>query len=421
MDVGWRRLIILLIVLMVRIDHEARRALLPIQATVISQITVEYQVYMPVVVQAQPSMGPVGFNAAVTTVRLDLVVSGLREPTGTAHAGDGSGRLFVLEKAGRIRIVLNDMLLAEPFLDIVPLVGRGGWEQGLLGLAFHPAYRHNGLFYIAYTAPDNSIIVARYSVSNSPNHADAASAITLLSIEKQPTEHNGGQLAFGPDGYLYIGIGDGGLQGDPTGNAQASNTLFGKILRIDVSGDPYAIPPDNPFVQNDQYRPEIWALGLRNPWRFSFDRLTGDLYSGDVGQERYEEINFQPAASRGGANYGWNVMEASQCYLQTTCDKEQFVLPIAEFEHFDEWNAVIGGYVYRGWAQPSLWGAYFFADTWTGRLWALSRPEKGGWSQTMLLERSVMTSSFGEDEAGEIYLTAHDDGDLYRLVAVPRH
>ena len=384
-----------------------------------------YQLFVPAVLQAAQLTVPIvheplPFDPALTTVRLAPVVENLREPTSVMGAGDGSGRLFVTQRPGQIRVIRGDVLTTRAFLDISSLIKTEGPEQGLLGLVFHPDFAHNGLFYVSYTDADNALVIARYHVSSDPEVADSASGLTLLRIPKPTEYHNGGQLAFGPDGYLYIGVGDGGKQGDPDGNAQSPRVLLGKILRIDVnSGSPYAIPPDNPFVNRAPYRPEIWALGLRNPWRFSFDAKTGDLYIGDVGHLRYEEIDFQPPSSRGGENYGWNEMEGLHCY-QPGCDPTLYVLPIAEYEHDGGCNAIIGGEVYRGTAEPSLYGGYFFADACVGHIWSLTRTPEGAWTMTLLIERSPVISSFGTDDEGEVYVVALDIGVLYRLAAEPR-
>ncbi|MBF8285408.1 MAG: hypothetical protein HW378_4323 [Anaerolineales bacterium] len=260
-------------------------------------------------------------------------MSGLDEPVDLKHAGDGSGRLFVIEQPGRIRIVENGELLPDPFLDIEPLVNSRGNEQGLLGLAFYPDYAANGLFFVNYTDVNGDTVVARYAVSaDDPSRADPASAKIILQVDQPFPNHNGGDLVFGPDGYLYIGLGDGGSGGDPQGNGQNLNALLGKMLRIDVNhGDPYAIPPDNPFAGRAGARPEIWAYGLRNPWRYSFDRATGDLYIADVGQNAYEEVDFQPADSRGGENYGWNKYEGFHAYDGGATDG--LTMPVAEYAH----------------------------------------------------------------------------------------
>jgi glucose/arabinose dehydrogenase len=361
------------------------------------------------------------FDPRTTTIRLEPFAGGLRSPTDIVSAGDGSGRLFVVEKAGTIRIVRGGALAPQPFLDITALVGSNGSEQGLLGLAFHPQYRTNGQFYVNYTDKRGNTVVSRYKVSDQPERADAASASLILGVDQPYPNHNGGNLVFGPDGYLYIGLGDGGSAGDPHGNGQNPNALLGKMLRIDVDhGAPYAIPPDNPFVGRSGYRPEVWALGLRNPWRYSFDRATGNLYIADVGQNVWEEVDFQPAGSRGGENYGWNKTEGAHCYPpRAKCDPAAFVLPIGEYSHDKGWS-ITGGQVYRGAAQPALTGAYFFADYCSGQFWSLHRGGDGAWVQTELLKTSVQVSSFGEDEAGEIYVAGLADGRIYHLAAAGR-
>jgi glucose/arabinose dehydrogenase len=361
---------------------------------------------------------PAPFDPLTTALALEKVAEGLFEPVRVTHAGDSSGRLFVLEKAGTIRIVRDKTLLDTPFLDLTALVGSMEYEQGLLGLAFHPQYKSNGLFFVNYTDKRGDTVIARYRVSNDPNRADPTSVKTILTIEQPFDNHNGGHLAFGPDGYLYIGMGDGGYGGDPFGHGQNRGTLLGKLLRIDIErGDPYAIPPTNPFVGQSGARGEVWALGLRNPWQFSFDRATGDLYIGDVGQERYEEINFQPAASRGGENYGWVVMEGNQCNPpDRSCNQTGLVLPVAVYGHVG-CASVTGGYVYRGYREP-LVGAYFYADYCRGRFWALIQ-HNGRWLDTLVLDSDLLVTGFGEDEVGEIYVVNLSPGEIYRLVAAP--
>lgn len=361
------------------------------------------------------------FDPAKTTIRLERTIGGFRLPTDAKNAGDGSGRLFVVEKAGVVRVVRGE-LLAQPFLDITPLVGSSGSEQGLLGIAFHSQFKSNGQFYVNYTDRGGNTVIARYKVSSDPNRADPNSAAVLLSVKQPAANHNGGNLVFGPDGYLYIGLGDGGGAGDRYGNSQNPGSLLAKLLRIDVdSGTPYGIPKDNPFIAQAGYRPEIWAWGLRNPWRYSFDRVTGDLYIADVGQDTYEEVNFQPASSKGGENYGWNKLEGKHCYPPgASCSASAFVAPVAEYAHGRGDCSITGGYVYRGKAQAPLTGAYLFADYCTGRFWALSRAGSGAWAQTELIDSGVPISSFGEDEQGELYALGFSNGALYRIVAAAR-
>ena len=345
-------------------------------------------------------------------------MGGLVRPVYAGHAGDGSGRLFVIEKEGRIRIVTDGQLSPDPFLDISAIVNSRANERGLLGLAFHPNYASNGRFFVFYTDGRGATVVAEYRVSSDPNRADPASAQVLLTQTQPFANHNGGMLAFGSDGMLYVALGDGGSAGDPQGNGQRQDTLLGKLLRLDV-GEPgvYRVPPDNPFVGVSGARAEIWAYGLRNPWRFSFDRATGDLYIADVGQNSFEEIDFAAASSPGGENYGWKVMEGLSCFQPgPDCDSPRFTPPIAVYGR-DEGCSVTGGYVYRGAAHPALVGAYVFGDYCSGLVWTLRRDADGAWRMTPQGEVDARITSFGEDEAGEIYIT-DDGGRVLRLRAV---
>src|SRR6266511_1723444 len=354
------------------------------------------------------------------------ITGGLTEPTVITHAGDGSGRIFVVEQPGRIRIIKNGTLLATPFLDIHTILKATGSEQGLLALAFHPSYGTNGKFYVAYTAPRNGdatgsvLTLEQFSVSaGNPDLANLNSGSILLTID-HPTNsnHNGGTLAFGQDGYLYWSTGDGGSGGDPPNNAQNLSRLLGKILRVDVnSGSPYGIPTTNPFFSSNDpnVKKEIWAYGFRNPWRLSFDRLTHDLYIGDVGQSTREEIDFQPAGSAGGENYGWRVMEGSLCFNPASgCDRSGKVLPVAEYDH-SLGCSVTGGYVYRGSNFPSLAGYYFYGDFCSGRLFSLINNPQTGWTATQLVDTPYSISTFGEDEQGELYLANYAAGKIYNL------
>jgi glucose/arabinose dehydrogenase len=360
------------------------------------------------------SVWPGGRAMAQITIGFEPVAAGLRFPVGVTHAGDGTGRLFILEQTGRVVVHDGSQVLPSPFLDVSALVSCCG-ERGLLGLAFHPRYAANGLFYVNYTNTAGDTVIARYQVSGDPNLADPASAQILLTVGQPFANHNGGQLAFGPDGFLYIALGDGGSGDDPGNRAQNLGTLLGKILRIDVDGaSPYAIPGDNPFRTTQGAQPEIWAYGLRNPWRFSFDREFGDLFIADVGQNTLEEVNFQPAASAGGENYGWRVMEGTQCYPPgSSCDPSGLTPPVVDYSHALGCS-VTGGYVYRGTAYPRMRGVYFYGDYCSGRLWGLTR-DGGTWTSQELLATGPSISSFGEDEAGELFLVDYGAGAILRV------
>lgn len=347
------------------------------------------------------------------------VVDGLERPVGIANAGDGSSRLFILEQPGVIRIFQDGRLIPDPFLDIRDQVGCCG-ERGLPGLAFHPDYVNNGFFYINYIDLNGNTIIARFQVSEGPNRADHGSETRVLGVEQPFPNHNGGAVVFGPDGYLYLGLGDGGSAGDPLGNAQNTNVLLGKILRVDVNasirgegGSPYTIPVDNPFIQGGG-APEVWAYGLRNPWRFSFDRLTGDLYIGDVGQGSWEEIDYLPAPLGGGVNFGWNYREGAHPYsgLEVPPGLE-LIEPVAEYDH-SFGISVTGGYVYRGERLPEWSGIYLYGDYGSGLIWGLFRDQSGNWQNNLLFQTGTTITSFGEDEAGELYFVSYD-GVLYRL------
>ncbi len=366
---------------------------------------------IPVAAATTPPVSELPDTGQVTW---EPVVSGLNTPVFVTHAGDGSGRLFIIEKPGWLRIFQDGALQAEAFLDITDRVGSRGNEQGLLGLAFHPNYAENGYIYVNYTDLNGDTVVARFTRSSGdPNRADPASESRLLFISQPFPNHNGGMLAFGPDGYLYIGTGDGGSAGDPQGNGQSLDSLLGKILRINVdSTEPYTTPADNSF--SAQAQPEIWAYGLRNPWRFSFDRLTGDLYIGDVGQNQWEEINHLPAGSPAGANFGWSYFEASHPYQDPGLGSDfQQVSPVAEYDH-SQGCSVTGGYVYRGSRLPDWQGVYLFGDYCSGIVWGLLRDASGNWQKKNLFENTGNISSFGEDEAGELYLV-DINGTVYRL------
>jgi glucose/arabinose dehydrogenase len=346
-------------------------------------------------------------------VRLEEVASGLDAPVYlTAPAGDP--RLFVVEQPGRIRIVKDGRLLPTPFLDLTDRVRSGG-ERGLLSVAFHPDYARNGRLFVYYTDRNGDTRVERYTVTADPDRADPASAQPILSVEQPYANHNGGLVVFGPDGKLYVGLGDGGSGGDPHGNGQDLGTMLGKILRIDVdAGDPYAVPQDNPFVGRAGARPEIWAYGLRNPWRFAFDHSAGLLYIADVGQNEWEEIDVAPA-DRGGLNYGWNTMEGSHCFRSSSCARNGLTAPVVEYPH-SEGCSVTGGYVYRGRRAPSLAGRYVYGDYCQVWVRTLRRSTSGDpEQQTLALGDVGSILSFGEDSAGELYLLS-SNGKVYRLV-----
>lgn len=346
-------------------------------------------------------------------VALQPLADDLDQPVFATHAADGSGRIFVLEKAGRIVALAADGSNPETFLDIKERVGSSSSEQGLLGLAFDPAFVDNGRLFVNYTDKEGDTVIARFTANAERTAADPASEAVLLTAGQPAGNHNGGILAFGPDGYLYAGLGDGGGADDRYENGQNLGTILGAVLRIDVSGDRAVVPADNPFVGQEGARPEIWAYGLRNPWRFSFDRLTGDLWIADVGQGQWEEVNFQPAGSSGGENYGWPIMEGTHCFEAETCDQSGLVLPVADYNH-ELGCSVTGGYVYRGAAFPALQGVYFFGDYCSGRIWGLAPAADGAWQAVELLESDARISSFGETEDGEVLVVDYG-GSLLRL------
>lgn len=347
---------------------------------------------------------------------LTPVVSGLTSPVDLQFPNDGTGRMFVVQQRGSIRIVANGTVASAPFLDITAKVNFGG-EMGLLGLAFHPQFTQNHLFYIHY---DRSIagqiqsVIAEYQVSaTDPNQGDPASERILLTVDQPFGNHKGGQIVFGPDGFLYIGFGDGGSGGDPMGNGQNLQTLLGKMLRIDVNsqngGKQYAIPPSNPFA-NGGGLPEIWAYGLRNPWRFSFERAGTRMFVGDVGQDKFEEVDILEA----GKNYGWNVMEGLHCYNPSSgCTMTGLTMPIVEYPHTDG-EAVMGGFVYRGTAISGLSGTYIFGDYVSGTMWKLVESPPGTWTRTTVLSTGRNISSFGQDTAGELYVVDYS-GSVLKL------
>ena len=372
---------------------------------------------------ADPGASPRGgsFDPAAVGVELE-VVTDVPRPVAIAAPPDGSGRLFVVDQGGRIWLVRDGRRAETPFLDIAARVTAGG-EQGLLGLAFHPSFPDDPRFFVYYTDGDGRQVVSQWRVpSAGADQADPDSEGVLLRMDDFAPNHNGGALVFGPDGYLYIGTGDGGGGGDPRGNGQKLDTLLGKILRIDVDGTgdgrPYAIPADNPFLDRAGAQPEIWVTGLRNPWRISFDRATADLWIGDVGQNRYEEIDVVRAGSGGGQNFGWNITEGFHCFPSgEPCAPEGLTLPVTEYDH-DFGCSVTGGFVYRGAAYPALAGGYLFADYCSGNVWLIDAAATEVRDPRLVLESGRSISSFGEDESGEVYAADLGAGELLRVVGV---
>ncbi len=359
-------------------------------------------------------------------IELELVAKGLDRPIGLTHAGDGSGNIYITLQGGKILVYDGNRM--QTFLDITSLT-KGEGERGLLGTAFHPNYAQNGFLFVNYTNLSGATVIDRFTRSSNRQFADPGSAKHILTIEQPYANHNGGQLQFGPDGFLYIGTGDGGSGGDPENRAQNLNDLLGKMLRLDVDKEfPYAIPRGNPFQGIQGARPEIWAYGLRNPWRFSFDRKTGDLFIGDVGQSSFEEIDYQPSDSSGGENYGWRVMEGKSCsasalknFFKPDCDPKSFTLPILDYPRKNGNCSVIGGYVYRGSRFSELEGMYLYGDFCGGKIWGATKNDRGQWKTQELLNTEFFISSFGEDESGNIYVVhrSPDNGAIYRIVLKP--
>lgn len=368
-----------------------------------------------------PTPARIPFDPEAVTLQFEPFASGLRALTFLTHAADGSGRLYAVQRSGLINVIEPDGLVqSQPFLDIRDRVSAGG-ERGLLGLAFHPEHARNGRFFVNYIDRSNNTVVSEFARAGDMS-ATGDSERVLLSLEQPFGNHNGGMIDFGPDGKLYISSGDGGGRGDPLGAGQDLSTLLGAILRIDVdTGEPYAIPADNPFVGQQTARAEIWASGLRNPWRFSFDRHDGSLFIADVGQSRWEEINVEPAG-QGGHNYGWNVVEGPECFAADECATDGLRPPVAWYSLEGADCAVIGGYVYRGEQFPLLQGAYLMADHCSGTIRALdAETAKSGEPVSLndLGNAGLRATSFGEDEAGELYLLGLE-GDVLRITARPR-
>lgn len=363
------------------------------------------------------------FEPTTAQIALEPLFTGHRQPLYVTAAGDGTDRLFVVEKTGRIVVYGPDRIDGQTFLDLSDRVRSSGYEQGLLGLAFPPNYQGSGHFFLNYTNQNGDTVIARYSTSaDDPHRGDPASEFVIINLQQPAANHNGGMIVFGPDGYLWIGTGDGGRAGDAFGHGQNPATLLGAMLRIDVTSDPaqpYTIPADNPWIEDPyqdlEVRDEIWAIGLRNPWRYSFDRVTGDLWIADVGQNRYEEVNMIPASELNqGYNFGWPIMEGNQCYQTANCDMTGLTLPLFDYDHGDGCS-ITGGKIYRGAAHPELEGIYFYADFCSGRLWGYWTDAAHGERNELLIESGQAISSFGEDEAGEIYITDLNSGVVSRL------
>jgi glucose/arabinose dehydrogenase len=369
------------------------------------------------------------FNPTKVALGLSLVENGFSNPVLVTNAGDGSGRLFVVEQTGRIRIIDGGSTLATPFLDLSASISTGS-ERGLLGLAFHPQFPTRPYVYVNFTDRSGNTAINRYTVGADPNQVIRSSGVRILTIGQPYSNHNGGNLAFGPDGYLYIGMGDGGSAGDPGNRAQSLNNLLGKILRIDIDhasgGRHYRSPASNPYVGRAGLD-EIWSRGLRNPWRWSFDRVTGQLWIGDVGQGRYEEIDRSSArdgfpAGRA-VNYGWRLLEGNACYKPSSgCSTSGKQPPQAAYAHGvagDDNCAVTGGFVYRGSAYPMLVGGYVFGDYCSGRIWVMSATASAPVNETLVRDTGLLISSFGEDETGEMYL-CDLNGAVYRITATAK-
>lgn len=351
---------------------------------------------------------------AAATITTEQVASGFTQPTSIV-AAPGDDRLYIMEQTGTIKRVTPGQTDTQLFMDISNKVTVEG-EMGLLGLAFHPDYAQNGYIFVNYVDKNQNTVIARYHTDQ--NMVDVASEKVILQVEQPYTNHNGGDLTFGSDGFLYIALGDGGQAGDPHDNGQNLNSLLGKVLRIDINTEEaYGVPSDNPFAGQAGKRPEIWAYGLRNPWRMSFDSKTNDLYIADVGQGELEEINFQLASSKGGENYGWRCFEGTNEYNLEGCEGvNDAIAPIIEYNHEEGRCAVTGGYVYRGSMYPSLEGKYFYGDFCGSQLY-YAEQTNGSWHQTLALQTDFAISAFGEANDGELYLADYDSGGIHKIKA----
>ena len=361
---------------------------------------------------AVPAPEIIGRPETLPAIGLKLIASGLSLPVHITHAGDGTKRLFVVEKRGTVKMIKDGVVSSTLFLDLTNKTNSSGSEQGLLGIAFPPNFSTKRLIYVHYTSFSGvgDTRIDRVQLSPNTDIVIGDQTENVLSVTQPFTNHNGGQLAFGPDGFLYIGLGDGGGSGDPQNNAQRTTSLLGKILRIDVErGSPYQIPTGNPFGN------EVWSIGLRNPWRFSFDRENGDLYIADVGENNFEEINVQEAASPGGQNYGWKILEGDHCFNASTCDRNGKTPPVYEYTHDDNNCSITGGFVYRGAEFKVLQGTYIFGDLCSGRIWGL-RKSGTGWSNQLLADTNFRISSFGEDEDGNLYVADLATGSIHQIV-----
>jgi glucose/arabinose dehydrogenase len=398
--------------------HMGSRALRIALASLLSLVAVVLLVRAGLRLSRAASAAPPAEAGAL--VQAVPVAGGFDHPLFVTHAGDGSGRLFVVEQTGKIRIVRGGRVLAAPFLDLGSRLDSSSGERGLLGLAFAPDFATSRRFYVSHTtraAAGPVVRVARYRVGSDPDRADPASESVVLDMADPASNHNGGMLAFGPDGMLWIGTGDGGRAGDPWDNSRNPASLLGKMLRLDVREEPYRLPPGNqPAAGGPRAaRGEVWALGLRNPWRYSFDRSTGELWIGDVGQNAWEEIDVADSRREGPLHFGWKTMEGAHCYEpRSGCDRSGLELPVHEYDR-DAGCSVTGGYVYRGREVPALTGRYLFSDYCTGVVWSLARDPAGKATVETVLKTGFAVSSFGEDEAGEVYLCDHSGGRILRL------